>query len=475
MTLPPTGVPAEEVLAELRELRARDLPTHGGRTLAYVYDSGLKGLDELGAAAHAMASSANGLDPTVFPSLLRMENDIVAAAARLLGGGENTVGSVTSGGTESCMLAVHAARVARPDIYQPNMILPTTAHAAFHKAAHYFNVQPVAVPVDPETYQADPDAVTAAIDSNTVLVMASAPSYAHGVIDPVAPIAAVAREHNIRCHVDACIGGWLLPYFRRLGVSLPDFDLSVPGVTSISVDLHKYAYCPKGTSVLLHADAELRATQYFASAAWPGYTMLNSTLQSTRSGGPLAAAWAVLRHVGDAGYQDLAARTLSAVTTIRDGLPNGLRVLGDPQASLLALSTVDDSFDVFTVADEMSARRWYLQPQFAHGPSPANLHLTVTAANHGAERELLDDLTAAVAAARALGPTIVPPDLAAAIAALDPFTLTADQFAGLLAAAGLNGTGLPDRMAGVNALLAAAPPTLRERLLVRFLGSLYTP
>ncbi|HEV8561320.1 MAG TPA: aminotransferase class V-fold PLP-dependent enzyme [Actinophytocola sp.] len=475
MTLPPTGVPAEEVLAELRELRARDLPTHGGRTLAYVYDSGLKGLDELGAAAHAMASSANGLDPTVFPSLLRMENDIVAAAARLLGGGENTVGSVTSGGTESCMLAVHAARVARPDIAQPTMILPTTAHAAFHKAAHYFNVQPVAVPVDPETYQADPDAVTAAIDSNTVLVMASAPSYAHGVIDPVAPIAAVAREHNIRCHVDACIGGWLLPYFRRLGVSLPDFDLSVPGVTSISVDLHKYAYCPKGTSVLLHADAELRATQYFASAAWPGYTMLNSTLQSTRSGGPLAAAWAVLRHVGDAGYQDLAARTLSAVTTIRDGLPNGLRVLGDPQASLLALSTVDDSFDVFTVADEMSARRWYVQPQFAHGPSPANLHLTVTAANHGAERELLDDLTAAVAAARALGPTIVPPDLAAAIAALDPFTLTADQFAGLLAAAGLNGTGLPDRMAGVNALLAAAPPTLRERLLVRFLGSLYTP
>lgn len=483
MSLPATGVAAEAVLAELRELRAGDLPTHGGRTLAYVYDSGLPGLDELGAAAHALASSANGLDPTAFPSLLRMENDVVAAAAGLLGGGPGTVGSVTSGGTESCMLAVHAARAARPDVDRPAIVLPVTAHAAFHKAAHYFRVEPVAVPVDPVTYEADPDAVAAAMDvdgaGRTVLVVVSAPSYAHGVLDPVAPIAAAAAERGIRCHVDACIGGWLLPYLRRLGVPLPPFDLSVPGVTSISVDLHKYAYCPKGTSVLLHADAGLRAPQYFASAAWPGYTMLNSTLQSTRSGGPLAAAWAVLRHVGDAGYQDLAARTRAAVTAIRDGVPDGLRVLGNPRAALLALSTVDSAvmagFDVFTVADEMAARRWYVQPQFAHGPSPANLHLTITAANHGSERELLDDLAASVTAARALGPATVSPDLAAAIAALDPCTLTTEQFAGLLAAAGLNGNGLPRRMAGINALLAAAPPALRERLMIHFLSTLYTP
>lgn len=475
MSLPSTGIPAAEVLAELRELRAGDLPTHGGRTLAYVYDSGVPGLDELGAAAHAMASSANGLDPTVFPSLLRMENDVVAAAASLLGGGPGTAGSVTSGGTESCMLAVHAARAARPDIDRPTIVLPSTAHAAFHKAAHYFGLDAVAVPVDPETYQADPDTMAAAIDERTVLVVVSAPSYAHGVIDPVAPIAAAATERGVRCHVDACIGGWLLPYFRRLGVPLPEFDLAVPGVTSISVDLHKYAYCPKGTSVLLHADAELRTTQYFASAAWPGYTMLNSTLQSTRSGGPLAAAWAVLHHLGDTGYHELAARTLSAVTTIRAGIPHGLRTLGNPQASLLALSTVDDGFDVFTVADEMAARRWYVQPQFAHGPSPANLHLTITAANHGSEQALLTDLTASVTAARTLGPATVPPDLAAAIAALDPLGLTADQFTGLLTAAGLNGTKLPTRMANINALLATASPTLREHLLIRFLGTLYTP
>jgi sphinganine-1-phosphate aldolase len=475
VSLPERGVPAGEVLDELKALRANDLPTHGGRTLAYVYDSGLPEVDELGAAAHALASSANGLDPTVFPSLLRMENDIVAAAANLLGG-STAAGSVTSGGTESCLLAVLAAREARPDVDRPKIVIPTTAHAAFHKAAHYFGVEAVAVPVDPVTFTADPVAMAQAIDERTVLVVASAPSYAHGVLDPVAEIAAAAAQRGVRCHVDACIGGWLLPYFRRLGVPVPGFDLSVPGVTSISVDLHKYAYCPKGTSVLLHADAELRRSQYFASAAWPGYTMLNSTMQSTRSGGPLAAAWAVLRHIGDAGYADLAARTLAAVRAIRDGLGSveALRLLGDPGAALLAVSTADDSLDVFTVADEMAARHWYVQPQFGHGPSPANLHLTVTAANHGSEPELLADLAASVAAARKLGPVAVAPELAGAIAALDPAALTAEQFAGLLAAAGLNGTGLPDRMAGVNALLAAAPPALREQLLIRFLGVLYT-
>jgi glutamate/tyrosine decarboxylase-like PLP-dependent enzyme len=319
--------------------------------------------------------------------------------------------------------------------------------------------------------------MAAAMDEHTVLAVVSAPSYAHGVVDPVAPIASAAAERGVRCHVDACIGGWLLPYFGRLGVDLPAFDLSVPGVTSLSVDLHKYAYCPKGTSLLLHANAGLRRAQYFASAAWPGYTMLNSTMQSTRSGGPLAAAWAVLRHLGDAGYARLAGRTLAAVRALRAGIDgiDGLRVLGDPPASLLAVSATGAELDVFTVADEMTARQWYVQPQFAHGPSPTNLHLTVTAANHGTEPELLADLAAAVAAARRLGPARVPADLAAAVAAIDPASLTAEQFTGLLAAAGLNGAGLPQRMASVNALLAAAPTGLRERILVEFLGMLYTP
>ncbi|MEU5694119.1 aminotransferase class V-fold PLP-dependent enzyme [Actinosynnema sp. NPDC020468] len=463
----------EDVLAELRALREGDLPTHGGRTLAYVYDSALPGLDELAARAHALASSVNGLDPTAFPSLLRLENDVVRTAAALLGGDERTVGTVTSGGTESCLLAVQAARDARPEVATPSIVLPETAHAAFHKAAHYFGLRVVAVPVDPVTFRAPVDAVAAAIGPDTVLVVASAPSYAHGVVDPVAGIAAAARERGVRCHVDACIGGWVLPHAD----DVPPFDLSVPGVTSLSVDLHKYAYCPKGTSVLLHADADLRRPQFFASAAWPGYTMLNATTQSTRSGGPLAAAWAVLKHVGADGYRELAHRALTSARAIRAGVEaiDGLRVLGEPDATLLAVTADRADFDVFTVADEMKARNWYLQPQFAFGSSPANLHLTVTAANAGHEEELLADLRASVAAALEAGPVRVPPEVVAAIGALDPDSLTPREFAGLLAGAGLGGdTVLPDRMAGVNTLLAAAPPRLRERLLIEFLGVLYS-
>ncbi|MFI6027440.1 pyridoxal phosphate-dependent decarboxylase family protein [Amycolatopsis magusensis] len=463
---------AEDVLAELRALRAGDLPTHGARTLAYVYDSGLSGVDELAAGAHALAAHANGLDPTAFPSLLRLENDLVAATADLVGATEDTVGAVTSGGTESCLLAVLAARTGAPEVREPAMVLPETAHAAFQKAAHFFGVRAVPVPVDPVTFRADPAAMAAAMDEHTVLVVASAPSYAHGVVDPIAEIAAAASARGIRMHVDACIGGWVLPH---LGV--PPFGFGVPGVTSVSVDLHKYAYCPKGVSVLLHASAELRRGHYFASADWPGYTMLNSTVQSTRSGGPLAAAWAVVRHIGPDGYRRLALEARAAAEEIAAGIGeiDGLRVLGSPDSTLVAFA-LDGSpgFDLFTVADEMSARKWYVQPQFAHGVSPENLHLTLSAANRGHEPEFLADLEAAVSAARVAGPVTVDPQIAEFVAALDPGRLTSEQFAGLLGAAGLGeGSAVPARMAEVNTLLAAAPARLRERLLLEFLGQLH--
>lgn len=474
------GKSIDDVLSELRALRETDLPTQGGRTLAYVYDSGLAEVGELGERAHALASSANGLDPTAFPSLLRMENDLVATAARLLGGDERTVGSVTSGGTESCMLAVLAAREgAKQRTSTPNIVLPSTAHAAFRKAAHLFGLRAVHVAVDEKTFRADPAAMAAAIDDDTVLVVASAPSYAHGVVDPIPDIAAEAARRGVRMHVDACIGGWVLPYLRRLGDEVPPFDLAVEGVTSISVDLHKYAYCPKGASVLLHADAQLRGGHYFASADWPGYTMLNTTLQSTRSGGPLAAAWAVVRYLGDDGYLRLARDTRTATERIRTGVDGieGLRVLGSPDATLLAVTSEDGAdFDLFTVADEMALRGWYVQPQFGHGSSPVNLHLTITAANHGDEDGFLTDLADAVAAAREAGPVVVAEEMRTLIGAIDADTLTAEQFEGLLQAAGLDVTGgLPDRMAQVNALLEAAPARLRERVLLEFLGLLYRP
>ena len=228
---------------------------------------------------------------------------------------------------------------------------------------------------------------------------------------------------------------------------------------------------------MLHADASLRRSQFFASAAWPGYTMLNSTLQSTRSGGPLAAAWAVLNHIGDDGYRGLASRVLSAVQTLRTGITaiDGLRLQGSPQSTLLSVAADSDDFDVFTVADEMTERGWYLQPQFGFESSQPNLHLTVTAANHGTEDVLLADLAAAVAAARRIGPVAVAPEVTSTIAALSPTDLTPDQFAALLASAGLTEVTPPRRMAEINTLLGAAPPALREALLVEFLNALYTP
>ncbi len=479
------SAPGGDALARLRTMQAADLPVHGGRTLAYVYDSGLPDVDRIGREAVAAYAGSNGLDPTAFPSLLQMENDLVGFAADLLDAPATCVGTVTSGGTESVLLAVQAARDGRPDVDRPRMVLPATAHAAFHKAAHYFGVEAVLVPVGTD-FRADSAAMAAAVDEDpdrTVLVVASAPSYAHGVVDPVAAIAADAAARGIRCHVDACIGGWVLPYGARLGRPVPPWTFAVDGVTSISVDLHKYGYTPKGTSVLLHRSAELRRPQFFASAAWPGYTMLNSTMQSTKSGGPLAGAWAVVQSLGDTGYELLSRDVFEAVDAIVAGLTDipALSLVAAPDSTLIAVAT-DDSCDAFTVCDEMAARGWYVQPQMSYADHPPTIHLSVSAATRAHVAELLVALRDAVTAAVAAGPVAVDPGIAEFIAALDPATLSDEDFDGLLAAAGLvgaagagDGLDLPDRMAEVNAMLDLAAPAMREALLVEFLDRLTRP
>ena len=475
MTPPTTTPTTDDVLATLRMLQAMDLPAHGGRTLAYVYDSGLADADAVGLEALAMFASSNGLDPTAFPSLLRMENDLVALTGGLLDAPDGYAGSVTSGGTESILLAVLAARHGS-GATDPSMVIPTSAHAAFHKAAEFLGVRAVLVDVDPVTLRADPTAMAAAIDDTTVLVVASAPSYAHGVVDPVTEIAALAAERGIRCHVDACIGGWVLPH---LDGTAP-WTFAVDGVTSISVDLHKYAYTPKGVSVLLHRTPALRRGHFFASANWPGYTMLNSTMQSTRSGGPLAAAWAVTQRIGVEGYARLAHEARDATLAVADAVDgiDGLRVLTPPDSTLVAL-VADDSCDVFTVADEMLERGWFVQPQMSFGDVPPTLHLTLSAATAPSVPELVVALRESVDAARAAGPVAIDPGLAGLVGAIDPATLDDQGFAGLLAAAGLAGSdgalALPRRMAPVNALLDACPPALREALLLGVLDRLSRP
>jgi len=464
----------DQILAELAARREGDLPTHGGRTLAYVYDSGLEEADEVARQAIAMYAATNGLDPTAFPSLLSMESDLVAFARSILHGDDAVVGTVTSGGTESILLAVQTARDAA-GVDRLAMVVPTTIHAAFAKAAHYFGVELVAVPVGPG-HRADVAAMTAAIDrlgDRVVLVAASTPSYAHGVIDPIEELAAVTRARGLRLHVDACIGGWILPWTP----DAPAWDFAVPGVTSLSVDLHKYAYTPKGVSLLLHADAALRRPQFFAYADWPGYTMLNSTTQSTKSGGPLAAAWAVVRLIGSDGYRDLVRRTLDGTQALADGIEatEHLHLVERPETSLVVVGT-DDAVDVFTISDLMLDRGWFVQPQMRFGDEPANLHLTISAATAASVPEFLEALRESVGQAAADGPIQVDPLLAEAAAGLDPDTLDDEAFDGLLALAGLAGAGgevaVPERLGPVNALVDVAPPRVREALMIAFLDRL---
>lgn len=473
--LPENGRPTDELLTELAALRAADLPTQGGRTTAYVYDSGSARVREAARTAYLEMLEVNGLDPTAFPSIVALERQVVGAVAGRLGGSAATPGIFTSGGTESIILAVKAARDARPDVADPSIVVPTTAHAAFHKAGHYLGVRVVSVPVDRSTFKAVPQAMADAIDDSTVMVVVSAPSYAHGVIDPVTEIAALASERNVLCHVDACVGGWLLPWLREAGASVPPFDLSVPGVTSLSVDLHKFGYAPKGASVLLFRDSALRLGAYFACAEWPGYTVINSTVQSSKGAGPLAGAWATLQALGAEGYRELGAAALSATRKLIAGvaaIPD-IHVMGTPEASLVALGS--DTVDLFVVADEARRRGFFLQPQLGYAGIPASLHVTLTGVSDVAVELMLNVIAESVAAARSGGPAAAPPELLQMLTAVDFSTLDDAAFAAMLPAVGVDLAGGAPRMAVVNAVLDALPPAAREALLTRFLSALYSP
>src|SRR5215207_2035138 len=241
MHIPQQGLSKEEILSRLEAFKARDMDWKAGKVWCYVYNPG-EDPAEVTRAAYLSYLNENGLDPSVFPSLLKVETDVVRATINLLRGDSNAVGHLTSGGTESIMLAVKTARdkaeAEHPEITQPEMILPKTAHAAFHKAAHYLRVKPVVLDIDPQTFQVRAQDMRAVITPNTILLVASAPSYSQGVIDPITDIGMIAQEQNLLFHVDACVGGLHLSFLRKLGYDLPDFDFSVPGVTSISTDLH---------------------------------------------------------------------------------------------------------------------------------------------------------------------------------------------------------------------------------------------
>lgn len=329
------AVPPHAVLERLAAMRELDAPTHGGRLLSYVYDPGLPELDALAAEATAMTLPVNGLDPTTFRSVAVIERELVAFAREAFHGAEDVVGTATSGGTESCLLAVLTAReswrVRHPGGGRPRLVIPTTAHAAFRKAAHLFDLVLAEVPVEVETGIVAVERMAGHLDDDVALAVVSAPAYPHASMDPVAEVAHAAAARGIDVHVDACIGGFALAFWppQGAGAAVAPWDFAVPGVTSLSADLHKYAYAPKGASVLLQRGRDRQRLQYFATRDWPGYPVVNPTLLGSRSATSLAAAWAIVTALGTAGLTRLTAsisRSLEALLAAAQEI-DGLRVV----------------------------------------------------------------------------------------------------------------------------------------------------
>jgi sphinganine-1-phosphate aldolase len=374
--LAPGGMSADRVLAEIGELQQQDTDWEGGRAWAYVYHPGDDVL-KMRREAYLLEFESNGLSPRAFPSLVLMEKEVVSMSASLLHAPAGATGSITSGGSESILLAIKAhrdhARQKRPDLIEPEMVLPWTAHPGFDKAAHYLGVRSIRVQVGQDQV-ADPEAMEASITDRTILLVGSAPSYPHGVVDPIPDLARVARHHMLPLHVDACVGGFVLPFARELGRTFPDFDFSVDGVTTISADLHKYGYAAKGASLVLHRSEETFAHQRFIFNDWPGSQYEAPNMTGTRPGGSIAAAWAVMRFLGEEGYRDLTARALAATDRLIEGIcgMSGCYVLGDPSATVIAFGCAD--VDIADVGAHLQEAGWVLSLQ----RSPDCLHLTVS-------------------------------------------------------------------------------------------------
>lgn len=363
---PPAGRDVDSLLGELREERRDDLDWRSGRAFSLVYNTDDPELERLQHEVASMFLHENALNPFRYRTLLRMERELLDMAAGLFGAGH---ASLSSGGTESIFLAVQTARdhARERGIFDPVLICSTTAHPAFAKACSYLGVERRSLPVRDDG-RADPEAYLAAIDDRTALVVVSAPCYPFGVIDPVTEIAGLAAERDLLCHVDACLGGYLLPYWERIGHDVVPWDFRVDGVTSMSADLHKYGYSYKGVSTVLYRDNELYRRQIFMYDEWPGGLYASSSSAGTRPGSPIAGAWATMVHLGDEGYLRLARRVSAATSVFLEGVRSipGLRVTSDPDMSVFEFGLDPDHADtpdLDGVADVMDERGWNLDRQ----------------------------------------------------------------------------------------------------------------
>ena len=398
--LPSVGRDRDSILAEMQSLKDREEArwSHGYVSGA-VYHGDQAHIEFLN-RAYAIHSQANPLHSDVWPSISKYEAEIVAMTAHMLGasqaaGDAQVCGTVTSGGTESILLAMKTYRDwarERKGITRPEMVLPVTAHAAFDKAAQYFRIKPVRIPVD-HLYKADLATARRAVTRNTVVVVGSAPSFPHGAIDPIEGLSELARERHVGFHTDACLGGFILPWAEKLGYPVPPFDFRLPGVTSISVDTHKYGYAAKGTSVVLYRDLELRHYQYYTTADWPGGLYFSPTFAGSRPGALSAACWAAMLSLGESGYLEATRKILETAAYIRkeiETIPD-LYVLGDP---LYVIAFASRTLDIYQVMEYMARRGWSLNG--LHRPSCVHLCVTLRHTQPGVADRFLSDLKASV-------------------------------------------------------------------------------
>jgi glutamate/tyrosine decarboxylase-like PLP-dependent enzyme len=401
------GLPAEAVLGELEKIaRAEDGVWADGRCSGTIY-CGDRAIYELSAGAFARFSYVNALQRDMCPSQTRFESEIIAMTLDMLHGdaararGLEPCGVIGSGGSESILAAIYAHREwgrAERGIEAPEMILPETAHVAFDKGAHYFGVRVVPAPVDPATTQVDLDFVRAHVNPSTVLLVGSAGNYPYGTIDPIGALSELAVERGVGLHVDGCLGGFILPFGEALGYDVPPFDFRLPGVTTISADTHKYGYGPKGTSVLLLRDKALRRHLYFARPDWKGGMYASPGLGGSRSGGLIAATWAVMVSLGRRGYLEKARRIFETAFAMQAEVRRHpeLRLMGSPT---FCFSFTSDAFDVYHVNDSMKQRGWRFNGQ----QFPSAIHMCVTGpqTQPGVVERFAADLAAAVAYAKA--------------------------------------------------------------------------
>lgn len=386
--LPKKSRARADVLNDLKAARGDDARWREGKTFSLVYHAG----DEHSALlkdAYGEYLSENGLSPLAFGSLRRFESEVLSMVAGLFHGDADVCGSMTSGGTESILMALKAAREwgKAKGISRCEVVVPITVHPAFEKAAHYLDLV-IHHAKTAEDFRVDVGEVERLINANTVMIVGSAMPYPHGVIDDIGALAALAKKKGVLCHVDACVGGFILPFAKKLGRDIPPWDFEVDGVTSISADLHKYGYAAKGASVVMYRNHDLRKLQYFTYSGWPGGLYLSPSMAGTRPGGAIAAAWATLNHLGEEGYLSLAKRALDATDRLKAGIEAaGLKILGKPHATVFAFAS--DQVDVYALGDAMDARGWKLD----RNQRPPALHCMVTVAHEKVSEAFLADLS----------------------------------------------------------------------------------